>query len=95
MVFLLCSRSGLSVSSLVTQKPAGAAALPPGALPPVQPAHVYDRLPQALSLERDANGRAAPGVIMPKWAPGLTPGRGVGAWGAGRTHVKSAVTSAA
>ena len=54
-------RSGLSVSSLVTQKSPGAAALPLGALSPVQRAHVYDCLPQALSLERDANGRAAPG----------------------------------
>ncbi|XP_010844137.1 PREDICTED: leucine-rich repeat-containing protein 28 isoform X2 [Bison bison bison] len=56
-----CSGSGLSVSSLVTQKSAGAAALPPGALSPVQRAHVYDCLPQALPLERDADGRAAPG----------------------------------
>ena len=86
MIFLLCSRSGLSVSSLVTQKSAGAAALPPGALSPVQRAHVYDCLPQALPLERDADGRAAPGVIMPKWAPGLTPGRGVGTWGGGEGH---------
>ena len=86
MIFLLCSRSGLSVSSLVTQKSAGAAALPPGALSPVQRAHVSDCLPQALPLERDADGRAASGVIMPKWAPGLTPGRGVGTWGGGGGH---------
>lgn len=73
MIFLLCSRSGLSVSSLVTQKSPGAAT-PPGALSLVRRAHVYDCLPQALSLETPI--WAAPGVITTKWAPGLMPGRG-------------------
>ncbi|KAG8516290.1 Leucine-rich repeat-containing protein 28 [Galemys pyrenaicus] len=93
--FLLCSRFELSVSNLLTQKSPGAATLSPGALSPLQRAHVYDRLPQALSPERDADGRATPGVITPKWAPGLTPGEGgcVGrAGGHAREHWRTTVS---
>ncbi|KAI4537901.1 hypothetical protein MG293_012764 [Ovis ammon polii] len=60
-VKLLSFSSGQLTVFLPAEKSPGAAALPPGVLSPVQRAHVYDCLPQALSLERDANGRAAPG----------------------------------
>ncbi|XP_056201863.1 leucine-rich repeat-containing protein 28 isoform X2 [Falco biarmicus] len=54
-----CSGFELFDSSLATQKPLGVAALSFGTLPPLQPAYVYHRLPKALSLEGNSNGRIA------------------------------------
>lgn len=49
---------------LVTHEPAGAPALSSGSLSPMQPAHVYHRLPQTLPPERDCPGRGAPQVPL-------------------------------
>lgn len=59
---LLCCRAWPAASHQPPKEPAGPAAVPPGTLPPLQPGHVHQHLPQTLSPQRHHVGWSSPQV---------------------------------